>query len=80
MMFQGMFRSKVKWASLSLVALSLAGLCSLYQVMFDVWMTAYPYANPTEWRARFYIRLTTTIVIGFLWSFVALWLFRQRHR
>jgi hypothetical protein len=35
--------------------------------MFDIWMTAYPFANASEWRTRLYTRLTTTVVIGVLW-------------
>lgn len=74
-----MLRSKIMGASIMLGVLTLAGLFSLYQVMFDVWMTAYPYANTSEWRTRLYIRLATTIVIGLFWSTLAVWLFRHRR-
>jgi hypothetical protein len=71
---------RLVWASVALVLLTLAGLVSLYQVAFDVWMTAYPFANATEWRTRLYIRLATAIVIGVFWSVLAVWLYRQRRR
>jgi hypothetical protein len=73
-------RPKIMWASIALGILTLGGLVSLYQVLFDVWMTAYPFVNTNEWRTRLYIRLTTTIVIGLLWSTLAVWLFRHRRR
>jgi hypothetical protein len=40
------------WARVALVILTLGGLVSLYQTLFDVWMTAYPFADPNEWRMR----------------------------
>ena len=67
-------RPKIMWASVALGFLTLGELVSLYQLMFDIWMTAYPFADTGEWRRRFYIRLTTTIVIGLLWSTLAVWL------
>jgi hypothetical protein len=73
-------RPKIVWASITLVLLTLGGLVSLYQVLFDIWMTAYPFANAHEWRARFYIRLATTIAIGLFWSALAVWLFQQRRQ
>ena len=33
------------WAKLGVVALTLGGLITLYQIAFDVWMTAYPYCQ-----------------------------------
>jgi antibiotic biosynthesis monooxygenase (ABM) superfamily enzyme len=72
---------KIIWARVALVVLTLAGLVGLYQVLFAVWMTAYPFANLSEWRTRLCIRLATTIVIGLCWSVLAVWLYRQRrHR
>ncbi len=75
-----MVRPKIMMARITLVLLTLGGLVSLYQVLFDVWMTAYPFANAHEWRTRLCIRLVTTIVIGLFWSTLAVWLFRQRRR
>jgi len=75
-----MSRRKIMWASITLVLLTLGGLVSLYQVLFDAWMTAYPFADPNEWRTRFYIRLATTIVIGLIWGSLAVWLLRQKPR
>ena len=73
-----MARAKIIWARAALVALTLGGLVSLYQVSFDVWMTAYPFAHANEWRTRLYIRLATTLVIAVFWSVLAVWLYRQR--
>ena len=68
------------WASIALVLLTLGGLVSLYQMAFDLWMTAYPFATANEWRTQLYIRLATAVMIGVLWSSLAVWLFRQRRR
>ena len=70
---------KLTGASLALFILTMSGLFTLFQVLFDVWMTAYPFANTSEWRTRLYIRLATLIVVGFLWSGTVVWLFRHRR-
>ncbi len=57
-------RAKIKWALIAWVALAFGGLVSLYQALFDLWMTAYPFASVNEWRTRLYIRLATTIGIA----------------
>ncbi len=75
-----MVHPKTVWAWIALALLTLGGLVSLYQVLFDVWMTAYPFANASEWRMRLYIRLATAIVIAVCWSVLAVWLYRQRRR
>ena len=67
-------------ATVLLVLLTVAGLISVYQVCFDVWMTAYPYANPDVWRQRLWLRLITTVVIGALWIVALAWLVRVRRR
>ena len=38
-------RPKIMWASVALGFLTLGELVSLYQLMFDIWMTAYPFAD-----------------------------------
>ena len=63
-----------------LILLTIAGLISLYQVAFDVWMTAYPYANAEIWKQRLWVRLITTAVIGALWVVTLAWLIRTRRR
>lgn len=63
-----------------LVLLTIAGLISVYQVCFDVWMTAYPYANPDIWKQRLWVRLSTTGAIGTFWILVISWLIRARRR
>jgi hypothetical protein len=73
-------RSKIVWARVALVLLTLGGLVSLSQVLFDAWMTAYPFADASEWRARLCVRLATTIVIAVLWIVLAIWMKRQRGR
>jgi len=72
-------RAKLWSASVALFILTMGGLFTLFQVCFDVWMTAYPFANTNEWRTRLYVRLATIIVIGFLWSGIVAWLFRHRR-
>jgi len=73
------YRVKLWGASVVLFILTAGGLFTLYQVCFDVWMTAYPFANTSEWRTRLYVRLATIIVIGFFWSSIVVWLFRHRR-
>lgn len=73
-------QAKVVGASVALFVLTMGGLFTLYQVLFDVWMTAYPFANPSEWRTRLYIRIATIILIGAIWTTIVTWLFRQRQR
>lgn len=63
-----------------LTLLTLGGLLSVYQLLFSVWMTAYPHVDTGAWRTRFYERLAITIVIGFFWSTLAVWRFRHRRR
>jgi len=72
-------RMKLWSARVMLLILTMGGLFTLYQVCFDVWMTAYPFANTSEWRTRLYVRLATIIVIGFFWSGIVAWLFRHRR-
>lgn len=72
-------RVKLLGASIALFILTMGGLFTLFQMLFDVWMTAYPFSNASEWRMRLYIRLATLVVIGFLWSTLVAWLFRHRR-
>lgn len=75
-----MRRGKIIWASGALVLLTLAALINLYQILFDVWMTAYPFADAAIWRTRLSMRLITISAIGLLWSVLVLWVYRQmRH-
>lgn len=59
--------------------LTLGGLLSLYQTLFDLWMTAYPYADAGVWAGRLYLRLATTTVIAIFWTALVVWLWRQRR-
>ena len=63
-----------------MVLLTIGGLVSLFQVLFDVWMTAYPFADANAWRVRLCIRPATAVVIAVLWSVLAIWLKRQRRQ
>ena len=71
--------AKKNLAAVLLILLTVAGLISLYQVAFDVWMTAYPYANADVWRERLWVRLLTTVVIGAFWVVTLIWLIRTRR-
>jgi hypothetical protein len=53
-------------------------MVSVYQVLFSLWMTAYPYADINFWRPHLYLRLAQTVLIGMLWSALAVWMFRKR--
>ncbi|MGA3228117.1 MAG: hypothetical protein ABSC65_30425 [Acidobacteriaceae bacterium] len=73
-------RMKLMSAGMALFVLTMAGLTTLYQVLFDVWMTAYPFANTNEWRTRLYVRVATFVLIGVFWSALVAWMVRQRRR
>lgn len=73
-------RVKRRGAYAALLVLILAGLSTLYQACFGVWMTAYPFANASEWHPRILIQLATLVVIGLFCSGIVVWLFRTRHR
>ncbi|HSZ15688.1 MAG TPA: hypothetical protein VK764_01220 [Terracidiphilus sp.] len=70
---------RLVWARVGLVILTLGGLFSLYQVLFDLWMLAYPFADPNVWWTRFYFRLATTIIMAASWIALAVWLYRRRR-
>jgi hypothetical protein len=61
------------------VILTLLGLFTLYQVLFDLWMLAYPFADPHVWRSRLYIRLATLVIVVVSWSALAVWLNRTKR-
>ena len=65
-----------------LAALTIGGLFTLYQICFDIWMTAYPPEAPnlSYWRKLLAIRLATAAVIALLWVIAAIWLFRDKRR
>ena len=65
------------WARMGLVILTIWGLFSLYQVLTDLGILAYPFADPGVGRTKLYVRLTTTILIGVSWSALAFWLSRR---
>lgn len=72
-------RSKRTLAVILICLLTLGGLLSAYQTLFDLWMTAYPYAAPGPWATRLYVRLGTTIVIAVLWTLLFIWLFKRKR-
>ena len=72
--------SKKLWAKAILALLTLVEALSFYQASFCAWMAAYSPANASEWGHRFYIRVTTGLVVGILWIAAAIWLIRQRRR
>jgi len=72
-----MVRRKVAAAWAGMAVLTLAGLDSLYRLPFSVWMLAYPMADPAMWRPRFYAWLGATVLVGFLWMVLGIWLFKH---
>jgi hypothetical protein len=66
-------------AKCAVCLLPLVGLVSLYQTLFCLWMCAHPAYQSPEWKTRFYIRLSTTVVIGILWLLAGLWLLKRRR-
>jgi small-conductance mechanosensitive channel len=73
-------RARLAAAVAGFVALTLAGVVSLYQLLFALWMTAYPFADANEWRMRVYVRLVITIAIASCWCAMALRFHRRRRR
>jgi hypothetical protein len=65
------------WAGIGLTFLTVAAMVSVYQVLFSLWMTAYPYADINSWRPHFYLRLAQTALIGMLWTALVVWMFRR---
>jgi len=63
-----------------LVLLTLAGLLSMYEVLFSLWMTAYPMADINFWRQHLYFKLVQAVMVAIAWIVLAVWLFRARHR
>jgi hypothetical protein len=70
---------KTIWGTIALVVLTLAGMGSLYWLIFSVWMMAYPYANHAQWQLRLYTWLAITGFIGMLWCILAIWFFRRKR-
>jgi hypothetical protein len=67
-------------AAIAICILSLGGAISLYQTLFCLWMCSHPIYQSSEWQTRFYIRLSTTAVIGLLLLLLFRWLLKQRRR
>jgi hypothetical protein len=59
--------------------LTIGALVAGYQMLFALWMTAYPYSATTEWRSRFYVRLGITLALALLWGAVIVWILRRRR-
>lgn len=75
-----MIRKQILCGRVALAFLTLAGMYSIYWLLFSVWMMAYPFADKLVWRSRLYIWLSVSGVIGLLWGVVVVWLFRRRRR
>lgn len=62
-----------------IAALVAAGLISIYQTLFCLWMVAHPvYASP-EWHTRLAIRSSTTVALGVLLTVLLARRYRRRH-
>jgi len=64
--------------AIGLIVLTLAGIASVYQVLFSLWMTAYPMADINFWRPHLYLRLGQTLLIGLFWVGLAVWMVRMK--
>jgi hypothetical protein len=67
-------------AKVTVCVLTVAGAISVYQTLFCLWMSSHPLYHSPEWTTRFYIRLSTTIVVAVLWLLVGIWLLKHRSR
>jgi hypothetical protein len=75
-----MAKKQTLWAVLALILFTFGGLISAYQLLFALWMTAYPKADTAEWRTRFYIRLAITIGIAICWVISFIWFVREESK
>jgi hypothetical protein len=75
-----MAKKQTLWAVLALILLTFGGLISAYQLLFALWMTAYPQADTAEWRIRFYIRLAITVGIGICWVISFMWFVKEESK
>ncbi len=66
-------------AKATLMLLTVALLFNFYQLSFDIWMTAYPFANHAQWRGRAFIHLLIAILLVVIWGVLAVWLLRHRR-
>jgi len=69
---------RIVGAAIGLIVLTLAGIVSVYQVLFSLWMTAYPMADINSWRPHLYLRLAQTLLIGLFWVGLAVWMIRMK--
>jgi hypothetical protein len=69
----------VIFAGIGLVVLTIAGMVSVYQAMFSLWMTAFPFADINFWRPHFYFRLVQTAIVGVAWAALVLWMIRKKR-
>jgi hypothetical protein len=64
-------------AALSLFVLStLAGIVSVYFLLFSIWMTAHPRYDSEAWHIRVYERFGITVLDGLIWLGSIIWLWR----
>jgi hypothetical protein len=64
-------------AALSLFVLStLAGIVSVYFLLFSIWMTAHPRYDSEAWHVRVYERFGITALDGLIWLGSVIWLWR----
>ena len=74
----------MRWtvAALSIFVLStLAGIVSVYYLLFSIWMTAHPLYDSEIWHIRVYERFGITVLDGLIWLASIIWLWRiKTHR
>jgi hypothetical protein len=68
------------WGRIAQIILAFVGVFNLYQALFALWMTAYPFADPNVWRTRLYIRAAATILVALVLIPLTIWLRRQSRR
>jgi hypothetical protein len=64
-------------AALSIFVLStLAGIVSVYYLLFSIWMSAHPRYDSAAWHIRVYERFGITVLDGLIWLGSVIWLWR----
>ncbi len=68
------------WGRVAQIVLAFFCAYHLYQALFALWMTAYPFADPNLWRPRFYTHSGVTLAIAAVVIPLTIWLRRQGRK
>jgi cbb3-type cytochrome oxidase subunit 3 len=75
-----MIKKQRLWAKIFLALLTLCGIYSVYWMLGSVWLMGDLRADPSGWRTMAYICLGESILIGFCWIALLVWLLTQPRK